>query len=87
MQTLKIYQSLWAMELRRPDGFEHSDEERFEKTAAAGFVGVCLDATAVSIIGTVYPLTVEDAELIFLCELRLICFRYWLVISPRLLLI
>ncbi len=46
MQSLKIYQSLWAMELRRPDGFEHSDEERFDMIANAGFDGVCLDPAA-----------------------------------------
>ena len=107
MQKLKVYQSLWAMELRGPDGFEHSDETRFQMIADAGFTGVCLDpnadeiqenlarkslfekhglecmvnafpknsndlgnlldfskkmnATAVSIIGTVYPVSVEEA--------------------------
>lgn len=107
MQTLKIYQSLWAMERRSPDGFEFSEEERFEMIAEAGFDGVCLDpaaheiddclskqrlfekrglgcminafpksgddlrqllalaremkAGAFSIIGTVYPLTVDEA--------------------------
>ena len=46
MAELKIYQSLWAMELRRPDGFEHTDEERFKMIADAGFAGVCLDPAA-----------------------------------------
>jgi len=108
MQSLKVYQSLWAMELRRPDGFEHSDEVRFSMIKNAGFHGVCLDpavheiddclskkalfekyelecminafpksdddmqallqlskdmnATTFSIIGTVYPLTLAEAE-------------------------
>lgn len=107
MQALRVYQSLWAMERRSPDGFELNDEQRFEMIAAAGFDGVCLDpaaheiddclrrqplfakhdlgcminafpkndddlrqllglaremdATAVSIIGLVYPLTVAEA--------------------------
>jgi len=98
---------LWAMERRSPDGFEFSDEQRFDMIAQAGFDGVCLDpaaheidaclakqllfekhglgcminafpgsnddlrllltlaremrASAVSIIGTVYPLTVAEA--------------------------
>ena len=51
MQTLKIYQSLWAMELRGPADengkvFEHSDETRFQMIADAGFDGVCLDPAA-----------------------------------------
>lgn len=46
MQSLKIYQSLWAVELRRPDGFELSDEKRFEMIANAGYDGVCLDPAA-----------------------------------------
>ncbi|HAE04134.1 MAG TPA: xylose isomerase, partial [Rhodospirillaceae bacterium] len=29
MQKLEVYQSRWAMELRRPDGVERSDEEAF----------------------------------------------------------
>ncbi len=51
MQSLKIYQSLWAMELRGPADengvvFEHSDEARFEMIAGAGYAGVCLDPAA-----------------------------------------
>lgn len=107
MADIKVYQSLWAMELRRPDGFEHSDEARFKMIADAGYSGVCLDpapheiddclakrplfekhgldcminafpksdddlkallglskdmnATTVSLIGTVYPETVAEA--------------------------
>ena len=43
MQTLAVYQSLWAMELRRPDGTERSVEESFEMVAAAGFDGMAID--------------------------------------------
>ena len=43
MQSLKIYQSLWAMALRQPGLVERSDEQSFEMVAAAGFHGVCLD--------------------------------------------
>lgn len=45
-QKLKVYQSRWAMELRRPDGVERSDEEAFEMVAEAGFDGMCLDLGA-----------------------------------------
>lgn len=120
MQKLKVYQSLWAMELRGLDGFEHSDETRFQMIADAGFAGVCLDpnadeiqenlarkpffekyglecmvnafpkndddlrpllafakemnATTFSIIGTVYPVSVEDAALVI---------RKWIAISDE----
>lgn len=43
VQKLDIYQSLWAMELRRPDGFEWRQDERFEMVAEAGYAGMCLD--------------------------------------------
>ena len=43
MQKLRVYQSLWAMELRRPDGFEYTAEQRFKMIAEAGYDGVCLD--------------------------------------------
>ncbi len=46
MQTLKIYQSLWAMQLRGPDGYEHGDQKSFKMIAEAGYHGVCLDPTA-----------------------------------------
>lgn len=45
-QRLEVFQSRWAMELRRPDGVERSDEEAFEMVAAAGFSGMCLDLGA-----------------------------------------
>ncbi|MGY8986183.1 MAG: sugar phosphate isomerase/epimerase family protein [Sphingomonadales bacterium] len=40
---LDIYQSHWAMELRRPDGREYGDETSFQMVADAGFQGMCLD--------------------------------------------
>lgn len=43
MQTLKIYQSLWAMEMRQPGTEERPMAENFERIAAAGFDGVCID--------------------------------------------
>ncbi|MFT5550227.1 MAG: hypothetical protein ACI9CO_002160 [Candidatus Azotimanducaceae bacterium] len=44
MLSLDVFQSWWAMEFRRPDGFEWSFEDRFEKIANAGYRGVCFDA-------------------------------------------
>ena len=41
---LDVFQSLWAMELRRPDGFELTTEQQFQKIAEAGFAGVGFDA-------------------------------------------
>ena len=43
MQKLEIFQSLWAMELRRPDGVERTHEEAVEMVAAAGYAGMGLD--------------------------------------------
>ena len=43
MQALEIYQSLWAMEQRNPQGIEPSAEDNFAKIAGAGYHGVCLD--------------------------------------------
>ncbi|HEX4507856.1 MAG TPA: sugar phosphate isomerase/epimerase, partial [Alphaproteobacteria bacterium] len=40
---LEFFQSLWAMQLRRPDGIEDSEEAVFEKVAGAGYDGVCID--------------------------------------------
>ncbi len=39
MQTLQVYQSLWAMERRRPDGLEWSLDEKLDMIHAAGFDG------------------------------------------------
>lgn len=43
MQTLEVYQSLWAMESRQPDRPEPELAEKFARIAAAGYAGVCLD--------------------------------------------
>jgi len=43
VQRLEFYQSLWAMEQRRPGEAEASLEETFAKVAAAGFAGMGLD--------------------------------------------
>ena len=44
MNSLDVFQSWWAMELRRPDGYELSIEERYKKIADAGYAGVGFDA-------------------------------------------
>ncbi len=46
MQKLKIYQSLWAMELRSPDLPERSHEESFRIVAHAAYDGICIDPAA-----------------------------------------
>jgi len=43
VQKLKIYQSLWGMELRNPCLPERAPEESFAMVAEAGFDGMCLD--------------------------------------------
>jgi hypothetical protein len=43
MPRLEVYQSLWAMELRRPDGRERTPEESFEMVAKAGYHGMAID--------------------------------------------
>lgn len=43
MQKLEVYQSLWAMERRHPDGVEASAEENCSRIATAGFDGICID--------------------------------------------
>jgi hypothetical protein len=42
-QKLEVFQSLWAMEQRRPGVPERPMEEHFERIAKAGFHGACLD--------------------------------------------
>ncbi|MBT3460942.1 MAG: sugar phosphate isomerase/epimerase [Gammaproteobacteria bacterium] len=42
-QTLEIYQSLWAMEQRKPGAVEPPIAEHFERIKAAGYHGVCID--------------------------------------------
>ncbi|EJN07382.1 sugar phosphate isomerase/epimerase [Herbaspirillum sp. YR522] len=39
MQTFRVYQSLWAMERRRPDGLEWSLEQKLAMIRDAGFDG------------------------------------------------
>ena len=43
MPRLEVFQSLWAMELRRPDGKERSVEDSFEMVAEAGYHGMAID--------------------------------------------
>ena len=49
MPKLEVYQSLWAMELRRPDGHERKVEESFEMVAAAGYQGMSVDLASLEI--------------------------------------
>ena len=49
MQKLQIFQSLWAMELRRPHCAERPHEENFRMIAEAGYDGVCIDPSAAEI--------------------------------------
>lgn len=49
MQTLKIYQSLWAMELRSPQVPERTAETSFRMVAEAGYDGLCLDPSVAEI--------------------------------------
>ncbi|PZQ85118.1 MAG: xylose isomerase, partial [Ancylobacter novellus] len=46
---LKLYQSLWATELRRPGTPERPVAERFDKVKAAGFDGMAIDLGAMDI--------------------------------------
>lgn len=46
MPSLAVYQSLWSMELRRPDGVERTAEEAFEMIVDAGFQGAAIDLGA-----------------------------------------
>ena len=43
MQKLEIFQSLWAMESRRPGIPERPIEESFALVAEAGYHGLCID--------------------------------------------
>jgi Xylose isomerase-like TIM barrel len=46
MPGLEVFQSLWAMELRRPDGVERPIKESFEMVAEAGYHGMAIDLGA-----------------------------------------
>ena len=43
MQRLEVFQSLWAMELRRPDGVERTVADNFAMVADAGYAGMAID--------------------------------------------
>ena len=42
MQKLEVFQSIWGMERRRPDGLEWAIEEQVEMIAEAGYAGMDL---------------------------------------------
>ncbi|MFT5111613.1 MAG: hypothetical protein ACI8P9_000933 [Parasphingorhabdus sp.] len=42
-QRLEVFQSIWSMQQRRPDGFCYGHEEQFEMIAAADYDGVGID--------------------------------------------
>jgi hypothetical protein len=46
---LEVFQSLWAMQLRRTDGYERGHEENLELIAGAGFDGIGIDLSAMDI--------------------------------------
>jgi hypothetical protein len=77
MQNLMIFQSLWAMELRRADRPEPSLEENIEQIAKAGYHGVSADwtdrrfvqqlsellkASGLQAEGQCFPQTVDDLK-------------------------
>lgn len=43
MQKLEVFQSLWAMEMRRPGTAERPMEDNFKLAAEAGYHGLCMD--------------------------------------------
>jgi hypothetical protein len=47
---LRVYQSLWATELRRPGAPERPIAERFDRVRAAGFNGMAIDLGALDIV-------------------------------------
>jgi len=49
MQRLKVFQSLWAMELRSPGVPERSAAENFRMAAEAGYQGLCIDPAVAEI--------------------------------------
>lgn len=52
MQKLEVFQSLWAMELRRPGRPERPMEENFALAAEAGYHGLCVDPSVEEIPAT-----------------------------------
>lgn len=49
MQTLDVFQSLWAMEQRHPRKPEPAAEENLARIGEAGYKGVCLDPSVAEI--------------------------------------
>ena len=49
MQKLRIYQSLWAMEQRRPGVVEDAPEAWLDRIVQAGFDGVCVDPSVAEV--------------------------------------
>ena len=47
--ALRVYQSLWATELRRPGAPERPVAERFDRVREAGFDGMAIDLGAMDI--------------------------------------
>ena len=75
MQSLKVYQSMWAMERRRPDGVEWSLDEKLAMIHDAGFDGAGIRFTDPNFVRPIvtrlrdwglswqaqcYPQTVDD---------------------------
>ena len=54
MQKLLVYQSLWAMERRRPDGQEWTLDEKLNMIQRAGYPGVAADYDA-DVVAAVLP--------------------------------
>jgi len=60
VQKLEIFQSLWAMEQRRPGQPERPVEEKFARVAQAGYHGLCLDPAVAEIPATLALLPLFD---------------------------
>ncbi len=78
MHTLRIFQSLWAMERRHADGYERSLDQNITMIGEAGFDGISahytnradvvrlndeIRGTGLAIEGVCFPRTVEDMRL------------------------
>lgn len=68
MQTLKVFQSLWAMEQRHPHRPEPAREDNIAQIAAAGFAGVCFDPAVAEIDETLglFPVVQEHGLAVML---------------------
>lgn len=62
MQRLRVYQSLWAMEQRRPGVAEEAPEVWLDRIAEAGFDGVCVDPAVSEIEQTLALAPLIDAR-------------------------